>query len=93
MTSKDFKFKSRYKGKNSREDYIFYTSKDINKYLAEKYGEDIFSVPEVFYAKKEDVVAIEKIAMNSSEPVAEIVDDEELLTILRELSEENVDGR
>lgn len=91
MTKKDFKFKSRYKGKNNREDYIFYTSKDTNKYLAEKYGEDIFSVPEVFYAKAEDMVAIEKITINSSEPVAEVVDDNELLTILRELSEEVVD--
>lgn len=74
-----------------RDDYIFYTSKDTNKYLAEKYGEDIFSVPEVFYAKKEDVVAIEKITVDSSEPVAEVVDDEELLAILRDLSEEVVD--
>lgn len=91
MTRKDFKFKSRYKGANSREDYIFYVSKDANKYLAEKYGEDVFSVAEVFYAKKEDVVAIEKITVDSSEPVAEVVDDEELLTILRELSEEVVE--
>lgn len=91
MTNKDFKFKSRYKGKNGREDYIFYTSGDTNKYLSERCGENIFSVPEVFYAKKEDVVAIEKITMYSSEPVAEVVDDEELLTILKELSEEVID--
>ena len=74
-----------------RDDYIFYTSKDTNKYLAEKYGEDIFSVPEVFYAKREDLVAIEKITINSSGQIAEIVDDEELLAILKELSEEVID--
>lgn len=92
MTNKDFKFKSRYKGKNDREDYIFYTSGDTNKYLSERCGENIFSVPEVFYAKKEDVVAIEKITVDSSEPVAEVVDDDELLVILRELSEEVING-
>lgn len=91
MTNKDFKFKTRYKGKNGREDYIFYTSGDTNKYLSERCGENIFSVPEVFYAKKEDVVAIEKIDIDSSEPVAEVVDDNELLVILRELSEEVVE--
>ena len=91
MTKKDFKFKSRYKGANAREDYIFYTSKDANKYLAEKHGEDIFSIAEVFYAKRDDVVAIEKITVDSSEQVAEVIDDEELLVILRELSEEVID--
>lgn len=91
MTKKDFKFKSIYKGANNREDYIFYASKDANKYLAEKHGEDIFSVSEVFYAKRDGVVAIEKITVDSSEQVAEVIDDDELLAILRELSEEVVE--
>lgn len=89
MTKKDFKLKNIYRGKDNVVDYSFYTSKKANAYLVDKYGENIFSVPVVTYASKENLVVL----IIPGEKLSMIVDDEELHDILKELSEEAKNGK
>lgn len=89
MTKKDFKLKDIYRGKNNVKDYSFYTSKEVNMRLADKYGENIFSVPIVTYASKENVIGL----IIPGEKKSLLVDDEELRALLKELSKEADNGR
>lgn len=89
MTKKDFKLKDIYRGKNNVKDYSFYTSKEVNIHLADKCGENIFSVPIVTYASKENVVGL----IIPGEKESLLVDDEELRALLKELSKEVNNGR
>ena len=67
------------------EDYWYKTDKEANEYLTNKYMEQgMKAVFRVVYSKDEDVVGVERTFLFNSDVI--IVDDDELKSILRELS-------
>ena len=67
------------------EDYWYETDKEANEYLTNKYMEQgMKAVFRVVYSKDEDVVGVERTFLFNSDVI--IVDDDELKSILRELS-------
>ena len=68
-----------------QEDYWYETDKEANEYLTNKYMEQgMKAVFRVVYSKDEDVVGVERTFLFNSDVI--IVDDDELKSILRELS-------
>lgn len=67
------------------EDYWYETSEDANKELSCKYDETV-CIPVIIYVKTADLVFIKKVS-ESKVDFVECTDDD-LRTILRELSEE-----
>lgn len=90
MRKEDFEFIGKIgDGSGVNEDYWYETSETANKELSSKYGETV-CVPVVIYVKTADLVFIKKVS-ESKVDFVECVDDK-LRTILKELSEEVVNG-
>lgn len=91
MTKKEFKF-IEITGDTIgiNKDYWYETSTEVNQYLVDKYVENKdASVPIVVYAKTDNDIAI-VIDIDDKRTIV-MSDDEELLAILKELSEEAID--
>lgn len=90
MVKEDFLFIGKMgDGSGINEDYWYETSEAANKELSSKYDETV-CVPVVIYVKTADLVFIKKV----SESKVDFVEcpNNELHMILKELSEEVIDG-
>lgn len=87
MKKEDFKLARVDKGDNY-EDYFYDTSEEANNYLQTKHlTQGLKGVSKVIYAKLDDVVALKRDFDNDTYNVV-VIDDPELYSILRELTEE-----
>jgi len=89
MRKEDFDFIGKIgDGSGVNEDYWYETSEEVNNSLSNKYNEAV-CIPVVIYVKTANLVFVKKVSESKIDFV-ECIDDE-LRTILKELSEEVVD--